>query len=110
MRVNKQIIPAGKFDIHNLHTLPEGLRPCDLAFKMDDNAAYYFGKDWALSNHSNCPFTIGTTTYKNSAQYINARKALFFNDRETAEKIKKEDDLVAVKQLGKTIKTLRGQV
>ncbi len=104
LRVNKLIIPPGKFDIHNLHTLPEGLRPCDLAFKMDDNAAYYFGKDCALSNHSDCPFTIGTTTYKHSAQYINARKALFFNDRETAEKIMKEDDPVAVKHLGKTIK------
>ncbi len=105
LRVNKLIIPAGKFDIYNLHTLPEGLRPRDLALKMDDNFVFYFGKDSMLSNHNgDCPFTIGTTTYKNAAQYINVKKALYFNDRETAENIMKIEDPVAIKQLGKRIK------
>ncbi len=105
LRVNTLIIPAGKFNIHELDKLPEGLRPRDLAFKMDDNNAYYFGKDSELSNHNpNCPFTIGTTTYKNSAQYINVRKALFFNDRDTAEEIMKIEDPVAIKRLGKSIR------
>lgn len=56
-----------------------------------------------LSNWYLSDFTIDGTTFSSMEQFMMFRKALYFNDQETAKKILDTKDVAAIKALGRSV-------
>ena len=64
----------------NLHTLPSELDPAEVTSKMDNNTIAFFGELNPFSNFHEAKFNYGEE-FHCSEQFIQWKKAVFFNDR-----------------------------
>ena len=74
-------IQGQKFTLNNLEQLPDQLNAFKCTSKTDDTTVGFFGAINPLSNFHPAPFSIDGVDYISSEQYIQAKKAEFFNDQ-----------------------------
>ena len=74
-------IRGRKFTLNNLEQLPDQLSAFKCTSKADDNTVGFFGAINPLSNFHPAPFRLDGVDYISSEQYIQAKKAEFFNDQ-----------------------------
>ena len=98
------VIKGRKFTLNNLDQLPDNLNTFKCTSKSDDNTIGFFGAINPLSNFHPAPFTLEGVEYISSEQYIQARKAEFFNDQKSLEKILGSATSLDCKIQAKTIK------
>ena len=70
-----------KFTLNNLEQLPDQLNAFKCTSKANDNTVGFFGAINPLSNFHPVPFRLDGVDYISSEQYIQAKKAEFFNDQ-----------------------------
>ena len=74
-------IRGRKFTLNNLEQLPDQLNAFKYTSKTDDTTVGFFGAINPLSNFHPAPFSLHSVDYISSEQYIQAKKAEFFNDQ-----------------------------
>ena len=74
-------IRGRKFTLNNLEQLPDQLNAFKCTSKTDDNTVGFFSAINPLSNFHPAPFSLDGVDYISSEQYIQAKKAEFFNDQ-----------------------------
>ncbi len=105
LKKNKLVIPGGIFTVDNLHELPDGLKPHQLALNMTDAHAFFFTKDTVLSNfNTETPFKLGEVEYNSSEQYIQKSIAEYFKDDQAVIDIMSMKNPLDMRNRRKTIK------
>ena len=74
-------IRGQKFTLNNLEQLPDQLNAFRCTSKTDDTTVGFFGAINPLSNFHPAPFSLDGIDYISLKQYIQAKKAEFFNDQ-----------------------------
>ena len=97
------IINSKRYTTDNLHDLPEQLVGFNLSGKSDDNVVAFFGNLNPFSNFHPCEFHLDNITYHSREQYIQLKKAEYFKDYKTAEKILNTKNGPECKKLSKEI-------
>ena len=88
----------------NLHTLPSELDPMDVTSKTDSNTLAFFGELNPFSNFHEAKFNCEGEEFHCSEQYIQWKKATFFNDRITEKRILNSTDALYCKEAARDIK------
>ena len=97
------IIKGVKYTVDCLSRLPIDLAPYKTAQKNSDTSTIFHGQHSPLSNFHYSPFTIDGQEYQTAEKYIQYKKACYFNDVETAEKILISKDPFESKTLSRNI-------
>ena len=97
------IINSKRYTTDNLHDLPEQLVGYNLSGKSDDSVVAFFGNLNPFSNFHPCEFHLDNITYHSSEQYIQLKKAEYFKDYKTAEKLLNTKNGPECKKLSKEI-------
>jgi ribA/ribD-fused uncharacterized protein len=87
-------------------TLPDELLPKNISTKTIGNCLHFFSASTALSNHSPTPFQVNQTDYHCMEQYWMAKKAEYFDDKDTHDRIMTMENPVMIKRAGKRINKL----
>lgn len=98
------IIDGQRYQRGNLDSLPQELKPRNLASKRDNSRLAFFGIQHPLSNFYPATFTISGIKFSSVEQYYQYQKALFFKDDATASKIMGSDDPLQHKRLSRSIR------
>ena len=100
-----RIILRGKsYTVNTLNQLPEELNVFKVTSKEDQNTVGFFGEINPLSNFHPAPFHLEGVDYISSEQYIQARKAKYFGDNETLNKILGSTTSIECKDLSRNIR------
>ena len=97
-------IRGQKFTLNNLKQLPDQLNAFKCTSKANDNTVGFFGAINPLSNFHPAPFRLDGVDYISSEQYIQAKKAEFFNDQTCLGNILSSTTSVDCKVQAKNIK------
>ena len=108
LSVDKLVLNGKTYSHKELHNLPMELRPSTLATVTKGNITAFFSRNSELSNHFQCKFTTGEGSFSSVEQYLMYQKANYFSDN-TAEAIRRTDDPVSAKTLGKSVKNFKLQ-
>ena len=87
MEEDRLVIRGRTYTAENLHQLPEDLNCFKVTSKEDEHCLGFFGGLNPLSNLHTAPFTVDEIEYISSEQFIQAKKAEFFNDRNAYDRI-----------------------
>lgn len=100
-----RLVVNGKYyTTETISKLPAEISTEKIFTPKKNNMVAFFGKHSPLSNYHKCDMTVANNRYNCQEQHYTQQKALAFNDFTTADKIMKETDPAAMKQLGKRIK------
>ena len=102
--VDRLYINGDVYTIDTLFKLPPHLQPEKISTPSSDDTVVFFTKASPLSNHYPCKFMVQNQMYTSVEQYLMQSKALYFKDKETADKIMRTNDPVRQKGLGKAVK------
>ena len=102
---NGSLVLNGKpYNMENLKDLPEPL-DLDKLFTVTNRGITAFFRSFSpLSNHYRSNFEVKGQKYTSMEKYLMTQKAQLFGDNEALEQMKKEDDPVTLKKLGKAVK------
>lgn len=89
---DKLFINNQKFTVNNLHTLPDNLKPENLATQHDEETVYFWSKHSLFSNFYPCTFQEDSKSYNRVEQYFVMHKAHAFNDELTEAWVMKCND------------------
>ena len=107
---DKLIIYGKTYTVDTLDQLPPCLNVLNLTSKRNDEVFAYFGELNLLSNFHPASFQLHGRTFTSSEQYIQYRKASYFDDFLTANKIANTSIALECKELAKQIKNFnKGQ-
>ena len=99
------LVIKGKHYTHdNIEELPEDLSGYKITSKEDSDTIGFFGELNPLSNFHRSHFIVNNHWFHCTEQYIQHKKAKFFNDKPTALKIMASDSAMECKQLARNIK------
>ena len=98
------IIKGKTFTRQNINDLPDDISAFKVTNRKDDRTIGFFGELNPLSNFHWCVFKINEKWFHSSEQYIQMKKALYFDDRETENRIIASDDALECKRLSREIK------
>jgi ribA/ribD-fused uncharacterized protein len=96
-----------QYSVNDIDKLPACLHPEKTATKTDtvSNVVAFYSRNAIFSNlNTKFPFKIEGHVYNCPEQYYHTCKAIHFNDRETADKIKQTADPMKQLELGKSVK------
>ena len=97
------VIKSQRYTIKDLHKLPTKLSGFNVTSTSNDDSLAFFGELNAFSNFHPCTFVTGGTTYNCSEQYIQHRKALYFRDNDSANRILNASTGLECKRLSRDI-------
>ena len=100
---DKLYINSQLYTVHNLHTLPDALKPDKVAVREENNHLFFFSSLLKLSNFHPSSFTVGDTTYLNSEQYIQSKNANLFKSPEIVAKVMATSNPVEMKRLARKL-------
>lgn len=86
------------FTVNNLDSLPDDLKPENLALKVKDDTLLFWKGEAYLSNFHPSKFEEGATKYNCVEQYLCSKKALCCSDEVAHETIMKLEDPAQIKQ------------
>lgn len=92
LRIDKLVLNGKRYGVDQMHELPDGLKPEQLATKTIGDVTVFFGKSSPFSNFHHAEFRIDNTTYSGVEQYFQSEKAKFFSDDLTHHKIMSTTD------------------
>ena len=98
------VIKGRHYGRENLGELPHDISGYKVTSKEDAGTVGFFGELNPLSNFHPCVFKVEDNWYHSSKQYIQLKKAEYFNDRQTALKILTAETAIECKQLAREIK------
>ena len=98
------IIKGKHYTRENLSELPDDLSCYKVTSKEDSNTVGFFGELNPLSNFHQSYFAIDNQWYHCTEQFIQEKKAIYFNDNCTALKIMAADTALECKQLARNIR------
>lgn len=101
--VDKLMLNGKTYSVSDLDSLPEPLKPANVATPSKGNLVAFFTAASPLSNHHPSPFTVNTAKYSSMEQYIMNQKCLQFGDTDNGVKIMQTDDPVKQKAIGKKV-------
>ncbi len=104
MHVDKLVVNSSTYTVNNLHQLPENLRPENVACRKEDKFLFFFSGACPLSNFHESKFQVEGVHYINGEQFLQKKKADFFGDRETGNKIMLSKNPREIKALGSQVK------
>ena len=87
MEDDRLVIRGRTYTLENLQQLPDDLNCFKATSKENEECLGFFGGLNSLSNFHTAPFQIDGIMYFSSEQFIQAKKAEFFNDRSTYDRI-----------------------
>ena len=85
--MDELVINGRHFKINTLNQLPDDLAPFKVTTEEDIDSIGFFGAVDPLSNFYECSFKVGEEVYISSEQFIQARKAEFFRDQQTVDRV-----------------------
>ena len=91
----------------NLHTLPSELDPAEVTSKTNSNTIAFFGELNPFSNFHEAKFNYEGEKFYCCEQFIQWKKAVFFNDRITEKRILNSVDALKCKEAAKDIKDFK---
>ena len=97
------VVNGKHYHRQNLHTLPDDLDPVLATSKEDDTIIGFFGELHPFSNFHPCKFTIEGLEFHSSEQFIQMKKAEYFNDNIARERILNSEDAQDCKEISKDI-------
>lgn len=77
--------------------------------RVTDQYVFFWNGD-VFSNFHPCQFIVNGVKYVNSEQYFMAQKALFFEDKESYNKIMKEHNPHECKKIGRRVKNFNAEL
>ena len=92
-----------KYHCYNVHTLPAQLGPSEVTSMSDDEQIGFFGELNPFSNFHPCVFTVEGIEYHSSEQFIQTKKAEYFGDQITKERILCCEDAMDSKEISMDI-------
>ena len=107
---DKLILNGKAYSYSELDQLPTDIRPSSSATVTKDDITAFYSCHSKLSNHYCTKFTTKEGEFTSVEQYFMYQKAKYFGDSVTAAAIRQNDDPVAAKNLGKTIKNFEPAV
>ena len=108
LRGDKLVLDGRTYRVEDFEKIPENLKwstKGERYFQKCDST-FFFGSQCYLSNHHPSPIEEQGTTYTCVEQLYLRKKALFFDDVDTARKIMKESNPGVIKRLSHSIKGL----
>ena len=87
MEEDRLVICGRTYTLENLQQLPDDLNCFNVTCKEDNQCLGFFGGLNPLSNFHTTPFQVDGIEYFSSEQFIQAKKAEYFNDRVTYNRI-----------------------
>ena len=78
------VIKGRHYNRENLSKLPSDISGYKVSSKEDTETVGFFGELNPLSNFHQCVFKVEDNWFHSSEQYIQLKKAEFFNDQQTA--------------------------
>ncbi|MCG8623874.1 MAG: NADAR family protein, partial [Proteobacteria bacterium] len=81
------IIKGKSYSVYDVHKLPSDINGFKATSKTSNQALCFFGELNPLSNFHNCNFVVNGKSYHSTEQYIQHTKAMYFDDKETADSI-----------------------
>ena len=97
------VVDGKHYHRQNLHTLPDDLDPVLATSKKDDTIIGFFGELHPFSNFHPCKFTIEGLEFHSSEQFIQMKKAEYFNDNIARERILNAEDAQDCKEISRDI-------
>lgn len=89
------IIDGRSYKVEDLESLPDVLRPSNMAMQQSDNTLVFFGRASPLSNHHFSPFIIEDIPFQCMEQYLAWRRAKLADRQDLIDKaLLKADPLV----------------
>ena len=107
MEDDKVVIKGKHYGLNNLDELPADLEAFKVTTKEDNNTIVFFGELNLLSNFHPAKFIVDDIEYSTSEQFIQHKKAMFFNDEKTAESILAASNPLECKDLATNISGFR---
>ena len=98
------VIKGKHYTRDNIDELPEDLSGYKITSKEDSETVGFFGELNPLSNFHRSHFIVNNQWFHCTEQYIQHKKAKFFNDKPTALKIMASDSAMECKLLARNIK------
>ena len=98
------VIKGHLYGRENLGELPPDISGYKVTSKEDAGTVGFFGELNPLSNFHPCVFKVEDNWFHSSEQYIQLKKAEYFNDQQTALKILTAETAIECKQLAREIK------
>ena len=98
------VLNGTTYGLENLDELPPDLFTDKLFTVNKKNITAFFRCYSPLSNHYRCKFEVNGESFSSMEKYIMIEKAWLFGDANTLDQMRKENDPVALKRLGKTVK------
>ena len=87
----------------NVHTLPAKLGPAEVTSVSDENSVAFFGELNLFSNFHPCQFSLEGIDFHSTEQYIQMKKAEFFQDEIAKERIQHCEDAMDSKMISRDI-------
>ena len=97
-------LDSKKYGLDDISHLPDQINPAYTFTPRKKSIVAFFTKFSPLSNHYISPFEISGKRYNCVEQYLMFRKAMTFNDLDTADRIMKEANPMMQKQLGREVR------
>lgn len=104
MVIDTLYINSERYTVDTLNRLPDNLKPAVIYTPMTDDKVAFFTGNSPLSNHFLADFTHEGQTYNCMEQFIMCEKAKACDDQESLVAIKKEEDPVQQKRLGRYLR------
>ena len=98
------VIKGCHYGRENLGELPPDISGYKVTSKEDAGTVGFFGELNPLSNFHPCVFKVEDNWFHSSEQYIQLKKAEYFDDQQTALKILTAESAIECKQLAREIK------
>ena len=93
------VIDGKRYNRENLHTLPDDLDTTKLCSKSDKDVLAFFGELHPFSNFHQSSFSLEGNIFHSSEQYIQWKKACFFGDIATQERLLNSEDALECKNI-----------
>ena len=98
------VLDGKHFYRDNIHTLPPELAADKVTSKSNNEIIAFFGELHPLSNFHRCEFIYEGDTYYSAEQFIQHKKAIYFDDKIAQNRILNSSDPLDCKEIAKDIK------
>ena len=97
------MLSGSKYQRTYIHTLPAKLGPAEVTSVSDENSVAFFGELNPFSNFHPCQFSLEGIDFHSTEQYIQMKKAEFFQDEIAKERIQHCEDAMDNKMISRDI-------
>ena len=101
---DKLIIKGKPYTRDTIAAIPADIDPVRACTRQNENTVIFHGRDSPFSNFHHAPFTVNNVQFNSSEQFYQLKRAEYFEDKVTAQKIKQQNDPLECMRLGRKVK------